>query len=185
MGLSVSARHWSIWTSWYKIWFMIHLVSSMKIWLNRWATFLIRIGLFEQRSMDHGLIWRPVRGLFVLKVIESGHWKDTDGVISLEDLIQSFSIFLRGSREDHIKCKSKMLVRETMAWVTIIFINCIFSCLPNVWFEREWIHNSWRTIFTPSKHFDKISFWWRHWRGTSRTRGDIHEIDGRRTGFVE
>ena len=31
--------------------------------------------------------------------------KDSDGVISLEDLIQSFSIFLRGNRDDHLKCK--------------------------------------------------------------------------------
>merc|ERR1712136_601413 len=29
--------------------------------------------------------------------------QDSDGVISLEDLIQSFSIFLRGNREDQLK----------------------------------------------------------------------------------
>ena len=82
----------------------------------------------------------------------------------------SFWIFVRAQR-------TRISVSGTL--ISIV----VFSCLSNVWFERKWIYNSWRTISSPSKHFDKISFWWRHWRGTSRTCRNIHEIDGKRTGL--
>ena len=65
---------------------------------------------------------------------------------------------------------------------TLISI-AVFSCLSNIRFERKWIHNPWRTISPPSKHFDKVSFRWRYWRGTSRTCRNIHEINGKRTGL--
>ena len=58
------------------------------------------------------------------------------------------------------------------------FTEMLFSCVPDVRFEGKWIHYSWRTISSPSKHFDKIPIWWRHWRGTPRTRRNIDEIDG-------
>ena len=160
----------------------------MKTWLNRWATFSTRVGLcaiqnLTERSMDP---WTML------------HWQRPCG--SMDKAFQGYwwcyfpwrfdSKFLHFSSRKP-RWSHKMYVRNSEFWSeltghpvreTLISI-VVFSCLSNVRFEREWIYNSWRTFSSPSKHFDKISFWWRHWRGTSRTCRNIDEINGKRTGW--